>query len=96
MNESPNGFGNQRLQLFGGSDHSIPQVLRALPAPFHSQQCVIMINDRFRNDEGFGGVVEKARHSILHSGELRSELCCGFRVSVQPFLNELNLIPEMV
>lgn len=67
LNEISNGFGNQRLQLFGCCDQSTPKIFRPLTTSPHSQKCVIMVNDRFRDNEGMCGVGKKIAHYALQS-----------------------------
>ena len=95
LNEISNGFGNQRLQLPGCRYEPTPQIFRSFTAPPHSQKCVIMINDRFRDNEGMCRVGKKVAHYTLQSGQLVRELCCSFGISVKPFLYKINLIGEM-
>lgn len=96
MNEDSDRFCNQILHLLRGRNQSVPQILRSLSTPPHSQQSVVMINNGLGDNQGVCRVGQEAVDHTLQSCQLRGELCCSFGVAIEPFLNEFELFAEVV
>jgi hypothetical protein len=65
VDEDSNRFSNHSFHLLGRCNQSIPQVFRALPAPPHGQQRIVMIDDSFGDNQRVGRVGKEAAYYTL-------------------------------
>lgn len=89
-----NRLGNQRLHLLSRHHQAIPEILRPFSAPPHCQQRIIVVDDGLGNDQ-WVGVGEEAINNTLYSHHLGGELRRSFGISIEPSLNEFDLVAEV-
>lgn len=95
MNKGTDWLRYRMLHLLRCRKQSIPEILRSFTAHPHSQQCVVMIDNRLGDDQGLCRVGKEARHHTLQSCKLGSEFRRSLGITIQPSFDKLDLFTEV-